>query len=109
MDLLCSIVVLVIAATAAVGVHGRQALHARVVAEGESAFMRAPTLQTLYNIVTVIGDACVKSGIRANAITAFSLIAALFAALLIAFGHLGVGAFLMLLAAGSDALDGYVA
>ena len=110
MDLVCSLIVLGVAAiaAAAIGARKTQTMHSRVIAEGSGPLTGA-MLNRLYGIVAVIGDACVACGITANAITASSLVTSGLAALLFAAGHLGAGALLALIAAASDALDGYVA
>jgi len=109
MDLLCSLIVLGVAAIAVLGLRKTHGLHPRVVAEGASPLVPGGALHALYRIVEVVGNASVALGITANAITAFSFVAAVLAALLFAAGQLGAGALLALVAAGSDAFDGYVA
>jgi phosphatidylglycerophosphate synthase len=66
-------------------------------------------MEMLYWSAQPAGDACVRLGIGANAITWGSLFVAAAAGAAIAMGHLGLGALLSVIAAAADALDGLVA
>src|SRR5580704_15198102 len=113
MDLLCSCVVLTLAA----GLLGAQAL--RVVRGGTFALHEArrsagdpltdwagPVLMFMLSPVV---DAFIAVGVSANAVTGLSLVAGLFAGGALALGHFGVAGFAITVASLGDAVDGLVA
>lgn len=69
---------------------------------------RAP-MHAVYRALVPIGRLLVWLGISANAVTVFSLVLAVLAAVAIALGHLGLGAAIACAAALADAVDGIVA
>jgi CDP-diacylglycerol--glycerol-3-phosphate 3-phosphatidyltransferase len=108
MDLACSLLLLI--ALIALFARRRSAPHyARVAAEGESRWLSTSMMNSLYSVIARIGARAVSAGVSADAVTWSSLGLALLAGALFASDHLGVGALCALLAAGSDALDGFVA
>ncbi len=88
--------------------HGR-ARSERVEREGESLIIRKGAMETTLWVMGPIGEACVRLGITANAVTWSSLAFGLMAGVAIASAHFGVAAALAALAALGDALDGVVA
>jgi CDP-diacylglycerol--glycerol-3-phosphate 3-phosphatidyltransferase len=113
-DVACSlsivalIALIVLAYAVRLAVEGR-ARFERVDREGKSALLGKGAMEMLYWSAQPIGDACVRLGIGANAITWGSLFVAAVAGIAVATGHLGLGALLSVIAAAADALDGLVA
>jgi CDP-diacylglycerol--glycerol-3-phosphate 3-phosphatidyltransferase len=113
-DVACSlsivalIALIVLAYAVRLAVEGR-ARFARVDREGKSALLGKGAMEMLYWSAQPIGDACVRFGIGANAVTWGSLAIAAAAGIAIAMGHLGLGALLSVVAAAADAIDGLVA
>ncbi len=114
MDVACSlsivalVALIVLAYAVRLAAEGR-ARFERVDKEGKSALLGKGAMEMLYWSAQPIGDACVRLGIGANAITWGSLLVAALAGVAIATGHLGLGALLSVAAAAADALDGLVA
>jgi CDP-diacylglycerol--glycerol-3-phosphate 3-phosphatidyltransferase len=72
-------------------------------------FLGRTPMYAVYRGLVPIGRALALHGVRANSVTFGSLVAAAFAAVAIALGHLGLGAALACVAALADAVDGIVA
>jgi CDP-diacylglycerol---glycerol-3-phosphate 3-phosphatidyltransferase len=113
-DLASSATLLAIVAFAALAYAARVALRgharsARVEREGQSVLVGKAPMEMVHWILGPIGDAFVRVGIRANAVSWASLAFGLAAGLALGAGHFGVAAALTMFAALGDALDGVVA
>ena len=113
-DLASSATLLAIVLFAALAYAARVALrgHARsdrVEREGQSVLVGKAPMEMVHWILGPIGDAFVRVGISANAVSWASLAFGLAAGLALGAGHFGVAAALTMFAALGDALDGVVA
>jgi phosphatidylglycerophosphate synthase len=113
-DLACAVLLLAlvvgaaIAYAARVGLRGR-ARSERVEREGRSVLVGKAPMEMVHWILGPIGDACVRVGISANAVSWASLAFGLAAGVALGDGHFGIAAALTAAAALGDALDGVVA
>jgi CDP-diacylglycerol---glycerol-3-phosphate 3-phosphatidyltransferase len=113
MDLICSYVVLAMAA----GLLGVRAL--RVVRGGTFALREGRRTAddpltdwaspVLVFMLSPVVDALIAAGVSANAVTGLSLVSGLFAGGALALGHFGVAGFAITVASLGDAVDGLVA
>ena len=81
----------------------------RVEREGQSILVGKAPMEMVHWVLAPIGDACVRLGIHANAVSWASLAFGLAAGVALGAGHFGVAAGLTAFAALGDALDGVVA
>jgi CDP-diacylglycerol--glycerol-3-phosphate 3-phosphatidyltransferase len=88
--------------------HG-QVTYRRVEALGGSALISKPVLSWAYWTLQPVKRACLAIGLSANAVTWISLILGVLSAAAIALGHLGLGAFVGIIGALGDAIDGMIA
>lgn len=88
--------------------HGR-ARHDRVNKDGGSVFLAKPTMEMAYWMIQPLVGGLSALGITANAVTAFSLVPMLFAALAAGLGWFGLACVLATLGAFCDLLDGLLA
>jgi CDP-diacylglycerol--glycerol-3-phosphate 3-phosphatidyltransferase len=113
MDLICSYVVLTLAA-------GILATHALYGVRRGTSVLRDGARQAgdplvdwaspvLVRTLSPVVDALIAAGVSANAVTGVSLVAGLFAGGALALGHFGIAAFAIALASLGDAVDGLVA
>jgi CDP-diacylglycerol--glycerol-3-phosphate 3-phosphatidyltransferase len=113
MDLICSYVVLTLAA-------GILATHALCGVRRGTFVLRDGTRQAgdplvdwaspvLVRTLSPFVDALIAAGVSANAVTGVSLLAGLLAGGALALGHFGIAAFAIALASLGDAVDGLVA
>jgi CDP-diacylglycerol--glycerol-3-phosphate 3-phosphatidyltransferase len=108
-------VVLLAAATVSAAVYAvRTAMHGqitygRVEALGGSALIAKPVLSWAYWSLQPAKRLCLALGLSANAVTWFSLILGALSAVAIALGQFGLGAFIGIIGALGDALDGMIA
>jgi CDP-diacylglycerol--glycerol-3-phosphate 3-phosphatidyltransferase len=82
---------------------------ARVDREGESVLLGKPAMELVHWGLDPVGDACVRSGVTANAVTWAALVCGLGAGLALGLGHFGIAALLTAFAGVGDVLDGIVA
>ena len=113
-DLACSAVLLglLAAITVAYGVRVARAgtaQHARVDAEGRSAFVAKGVMEMLVWAAAPVVSACARLGVTPDAVTYASLVLGTGAGVALATGHFGVGALLATVAAAGDAVDGLLA
>jgi phosphatidylglycerophosphate synthase len=97
-----------VAYRARVALRGR-AESARVAREGRSALLTQGAMEMFHWALAPLGALCVRLGVSANAVTYASLALGLTAGVVVADGHLGLGALLAALCAVLDGLDGVVA
>ena len=113
MDLICSYIVLTLAA-------GILATHALRSAGRGTFVLRDGRREAgdplvdwaspvLVRALSPVVDALIAAGVSANAVTGVSLVAGLFAGGALALGHFGVAAFALVVASLGDAVDGLVA
>jgi CDP-diacylglycerol---glycerol-3-phosphate 3-phosphatidyltransferase len=109
---------IVIAATVAIALSshaiasaaaGRALTVKRVERERGLPLLGKAPMHAVYRALIPIGRLLALLGVSANAVTVFSLVVAVVAAIAIGLGHLGVGALVACIAALADAVDGIVA
>ena len=110
MDLICSYVVLTLAAC----ILATNALRGGTLALRDGTRQAGDPLvdwasPVLVRTLSPVVDALIAAGVSANAVTEASLVAGLFAGGALAFGHFGIGALAIAVASLGDAVDGLVA
>jgi CDP-diacylglycerol--glycerol-3-phosphate 3-phosphatidyltransferase len=76
---------------------------------GGSALIAKPVLSWAYWTLQPVKRACLAAGLTANAVTWLSLLLGALSAAAIALGHFGLGAFVGIIGALGDAIDGMLA
>src|SRR5580692_9307569 len=110
MDLICSYVLLTLAA----GFLATHALRGGTFALLDGRRQAGDPLvdwarPVLVRTLSPVADALIAAGVSANAVTGASLVAGLFAGGALALGHFGIAAFAIAVASLGDAVDGLVA
>ncbi|MBX3227708.1 MAG: CDP-alcohol phosphatidyltransferase family protein [Labilithrix sp.] len=111
LDVACSVAVVALFAAALIAYRaaGRPSGAARVEREQGLVLVGRGPMHAVYRALVPLGRLLVHLGVSANAVTLFSLVAAIGAAGAFAGGHFGAGAAIACVAALADALDGLVA
>lgn len=114
MDLVASVVLVLIVVASGVAVrlrHGARGVRrfGRVERDGGSLLVDKRTMNAAYEVLDPIAEACVRARVGANTVTWSSLVLALAAGGLAAFGHFGGAALALVVASLGDALDGQIA
>ena len=82
---------------------------ARVDREGSSVLLGRSAMELVHWVLEPVGDACVRLGVSADAVTWCALALGLGAGVALASGHFGVASLLTAVAGMGDVLDGLVA
>lgn len=113
-DTTYAVILLVITGVSAAAYAVRTAVHGpasygRVESLGGSALIAKPVLSWAYWTLQPIKRACLALGVSANAVTWLSLLLGALSAVAIALGQFGLGAFIGIIGALGDAIDGMLA
>jgi CDP-diacylglycerol--glycerol-3-phosphate 3-phosphatidyltransferase len=109
-----AVILLVVVAITVAAYRVHTALHGpvsypRVESLGGSALIAKPVLCWAYWTLQPVKRLCLWLGVSANAVTWTSLVLGAISAVAIAFGHFGLGAFVGIIGALGDAIDGMLA